>query len=666
MPRVSGDVYAPPQVCTGTNIFTVENSFDPGADTSFCWPSPNNGQQVTVCGIITAVRQATYPSFYLQDQGNTAWGGIYCYDYTLPDGSPIAAHLGDYVQISASINEYWGWTELDTVTAYTILGTGQSLPDTSVVTVSAFTSLCDYGNEPYESELIRINNVTVRSAQTGGKYWITDASTADSIRIDDDLWVGGTNLPNPLPSTGAVYDYIIGVIRWEGRNGGANTRGWILMPRFGSDYHQLVIPEPNVVDVWSINSTTLAATFDRAMDPVTTGNASNYSTHGGLGISAAALDPTNNRKVLLTTANQPNNVVDTLIVTGVCDSTMHCMTTAHRKLYHSGITSISLVNYPFGNADTTGMYNQGVITADTSMTYPNNLFMEDASGPPYNGVLLYIPAFANMPHFGDSITVSAWASEYFGQTEMTGITTLNNLNISHAGPTPAPVPYHVTAHDLFTNGEQYEGILVTVCDSFVVTNLSPDTSALQYGFTIRSLSSPNDSIIVHKQATHTRYTYAPTVGNIIRGITGVYRYQRANFRIMPRYDADFNSFATWCGGPSNCVYRPGDINGNGATNGIDVTYGVGFFKGGPVPPNNCGNPVGPCPQASPFYAAGDVNGSCVFNGIDITFFVGFLKGQQPALLNCPTCPPATLAAPAPEIPTLIPILKAKALENNAR
>jgi hypothetical protein len=98
--------------------------------------------------------------------------------------------------------------------------------------------------------------------------------------------------------------------------------------------------------------------------------------------------------------------------------------------------------------------------------------------------------------------------------------------------------------------------------------------------------------------------------------------------------------------PSGCVYHPGDINGNGTTNGIDVTYGVGYFKGGALPPINCGNPVGPCPQASPFFAAGDVNGSCVFNGIDITFFVGYLKGANPALLNCPTCPPAALAAPA--------------------
>jgi hypothetical protein len=86
-----------------------------------------------------------------------------------------------------------------------------------------------------------------------------------------------------------------------------------------------------------------------------------------------------------------------------------------------------------------------------------------------------------------------------------------------------------------------------------------------------------------------------------------------------------------------CAYVPGDINGNGSANGIDVTFGVSFFKGGSLPPIDC-NP--PCAaQTDPFYAAGDVNGNCTFNGIDITFFVSYLKGGRPALLFCPNCPP---------------------------
>jgi hypothetical protein len=108
-------------------------------------------------------------------------------------------------------------------------------------------------------------------------------------------------------------------------------------------------------------------------------------------------------------------------------------------------------------------------------------------------------------------------------------------------------------------------------------------------------------------------------------------------------------------GGGGCEYVPGDINYSGAANGIDVTYGVAYFKGGTVPPLDCNPPCTGVPD--PFYAAGDVNGNCNFNGIDITFFVSYLKGGQPALLFCPDCPPEGLAAPA-----VMPILEAKSVK----
>jgi hypothetical protein len=108
-------------------------------------------------------------------------------------------------------------------------------------------------------------------------------------------------------------------------------------------------------------------------------------------------------------------------------------------------------------------------------------------------------------------------------------------------------------------------------------------------------------------------------------------------------------------GLSSCPYLPGDLNNNGQTNGIDVTYGVGYFKGGPVPPMDC-YPY--CPvEPDPFYAAGDVNGNCLFNGIDITYFVSYLKGQQPTLHFCATCPPSvSLKGMQPQFKT--PMIKA--------
>jgi hypothetical protein len=82
------------------------------------------------------------------------------------------------------------------------------------------------------------------------------------------------------------------------------------------------------------------------------------------------------------------------------------------------------------------------------------------------------------------------------------------------------------------------------------------------------------------------------------------------------------------------VYVVGDINGNGQANGIDVTFGVTYFKGGAMPPYAC-----ECPPGDSWYVAGDVNGNCAFNGVDISFMVGYFLGGPP-LSPCPDCPPS--------------------------
>jgi hypothetical protein len=58
-------------------------------------------------------------------------------------------------------------------------------------------------------------------------------------------------------------------------------------------------------------------------------------------------------------------------------------------------------------------------------------------------------------------------------------------------------------------------------------------------------------------------------------------------------------------------YLPGDANGSGNVNGIDVVFLVNYFKGGRAP-----DPV----------LRGDANGDCRTNGIDVVYLVNFLKG----------------------------------------
>jgi|GEM_PF-3968504 len=100
------------------------------------------------------------------------------------------------------------------------------------------------------------------------------------------------------------------------------------------------------------------------------------------------------------------------------------------------------------------------------------------------------------------------------------------------------------------------------------------------------------------------------------------------------YVSDMGAYGGGEGGIDSCIYVVGDANNSGDFNGLDVTYGVAFFKGGPAPPYQC-----ECTPGNTWYVAGDVNGSCNYNGLDITYAVAYLKGG-PDLIPCPDCPPA--------------------------
>jgi hypothetical protein len=85
---------------------------------------------------------------------------------------------------------------------------------------------------------------------------------------------------------------------------------------------------------------------------------------------------------------------------------------------------------------------------------------------------------------------------------------------------------------------------------------------------------------------------------------------------------------------AGCDYVVGDINGSDSYNGLDITYGVAFFKGGGAPLcENC-----PLDDCNSWYYCGDVNGSCSYNGLDITYGVAYFKGG-PGPIYCDDCAP---------------------------
>jgi hypothetical protein len=127
------------------------------------------------------------------------------------------------------------------------------------------------------------------------------------------------------------------------------------------------------------------------------------------------------------------------------------------------------------------------------------------------------------------------------------------------------------------------------------------------------------------QSQSTNYRVEGTIGQPIIGHS-----TSTNFIIDGGFWAEIIA-----SGPQ-CDYIVGDINGSGNLNGVDVTYGVSYFKGGRVPPYSC-----ECTAGSTWYVTGDVNASCNFNGVDITYLVSYFKGGA-VPRPCPECAPGNM------------------------
>jgi len=80
------------------------------------------------------------------------------------------------------------------------------------------------------------------------------------------------------------------------------------------------------------------------------------------------------------------------------------------------------------------------------------------------------------------------------------------------------------------------------------------------------------------------------------------------------------------GGGGGCDYIVGDVNGSDNYNGLDITYGVNFFKYGSPDPQ-CDPDCPPCPDWHNY------------NGLDITYGVNYFKYGSPAPEPCADCPP---------------------------
>lgn len=166
--------------------------------------SPLAGQTVMTAGIVTAV----WPSegFFIQD-GSGAWNGIFIFN------TAINPALGDSISLTANVVEYFGLTQLSSVSVYEIVSSGNALPAPAVISSQAANS------EQYESVLVRVENATCTNTNAGFGMFTINTGNGDML-VDDDIYAFTPTLGNGYNAQGVMW-YSFGEYK--------------MLPRFESD-----------------------------------------------------------------------------------------------------------------------------------------------------------------------------------------------------------------------------------------------------------------------------------------------------------------------------------------------------------------------------------------------------------------------------------------------
>lgn len=193
------------------------------------------GYPVRVDGIVTALKGK---SFYIQvdpDDHDSVlletFSGIFV--FVSSSSSLTTPALGDKVSVTGKVDDYYGQTQLNYVTAIESVTAGKGVPDAVIVDpadVATGGSLVD----DYNSVLVQVDMVTVTTAADSYDEFIV----TDGLRVDDYLY----DYANPAVDT--MFSYIKGVLTFNFSNSK-------IQPRSSADMYIDMCLEVTCDESWS-------------------------------------------------------------------------------------------------------------------------------------------------------------------------------------------------------------------------------------------------------------------------------------------------------------------------------------------------------------------------------------------------------------------------------
>lgn len=160
--------------------------------------SPYEGQVVTVQGIVTGTGFGNGRYFIGVATGGP-WSGLYIYNIT---NQPS---VGDLVRLTGTVTEYYGFTEITSVSNYQVLSQNNPLPEPSVISTGTLAGAA----EAWESVLVQVQNVSVTQVPNlYQEFYVSDGSGA--CQIDNGFFSGSHTWQNI--TTGTVFSSITGIV----------------------------------------------------------------------------------------------------------------------------------------------------------------------------------------------------------------------------------------------------------------------------------------------------------------------------------------------------------------------------------------------------------------------------------------------------------------------
>ncbi len=218
-------------ILSATTIYDIQYTTNAGDGT---YPSPLVDQEVTVTGIVTGVGFTSAQSFFISDPEGGAWHGVMVYGADATD-----LQVGDEVEVTGTVTEYYGYTEIGQTPTVTVLSSGNEVP--APVEIG-----CSQVDEAVEGCLVKLPEVTVAQEQDQyGQWLVTDGQGV--CQIDDGFFYLDEVDPPIVITVGETFPFIIGLCDYSYGEFGINPRTPADLG-YSSSQNDVVIPVTQTIN----------------------------------------------------------------------------------------------------------------------------------------------------------------------------------------------------------------------------------------------------------------------------------------------------------------------------------------------------------------------------------------------------------------------------------